>query len=126
MIQGQTATISAGVAGSPTPTEQWQFNGTNLVDGPRPNGDGISGSLTTTLVITNVQYPSSQGQYSIVASNRAGLLTNNMTLTVIVPPSISQQPTNITVLNGQPASAFTVVASGVRPRPISGRRAVCQ
>ena len=115
VIQGQTATISAGVAGSPTPTEQWQFSGTNLVDGPRPNGDGISGSLTTTLVITNVQYPSSQGQYSIVASNRAGLLTNNMTLTVIVPPSISQQPTNITVLNGQPAS-FTVVASGV-PAP---------
>lgn len=115
VIQGQTATISAGVAGSPTPTEQWQFNGTNLVDGPRPNGDGISGSQTTTLVITNVQYPTSQGQYSIVASNRAGLLTNNMTLTVIVPPGITQQPSNITVLNGQPAS-FTVVATGV-PAP---------
>jgi pectin methylesterase-like acyl-CoA thioesterase len=112
VIQGQTATISAGVAGSPTPTLQWQFNGTNLVDGPRSNGDGISGSTTSTLVITNTQYPSTQGEYSLVASNRAGVLTNNMMLTVIVTPSITQQPTNITVLNGQPAS-FTVGASGV-------------
>ncbi len=35
VIVGNTAIITASVSGSPTPTLQWQFNGTNLMDGRR-------------------------------------------------------------------------------------------
>jgi pectin methylesterase-like acyl-CoA thioesterase len=116
VIVGNTATISASVAGSPTPTLQWQFNGTNLMDGPTGNGDTITGSTNSTLIISDVQYPSSQGQYSLVASNTAGVITNSMMLTVTVPPSISSQPTSLVVTNGQPAS-FSVTAGGGVPAP---------
>jgi pectin methylesterase-like acyl-CoA thioesterase len=116
VIVGNTATISASVAGSPIPTLQWQFNGTNLTDGPTGNGDTITGSTNSTLIITDVQYPSDQGQYSLVASNTAGVITNSMVLTVTVPPSISSEPTNLVVLNGQPAS-FSVTAGGGVPAP---------
>ncbi len=114
VIVGQTAIIATSVSGSPTPTLQWQFMGANISDGPTGNGDTISGSTTSTLTILNVQYPSSQGQYSLVASNSADVITNSMTLTVIVPPTISVQPTNLVVTNGQSAS-FSVTAAGVPP-----------
>jgi pectin methylesterase-like acyl-CoA thioesterase len=115
VIAGNTAIINASVSGSPTPTLQWQFNGTNLTDGPTGRGDTISGSSTSILTVTDAQYPSSQGQYSLIASNIAGAATNSMMLTVTVTPTISAEPTNLVVLNGQPAS-FSVTASGV-PAP---------
>jgi hypothetical protein len=115
VITGQAATISASVSGSPLPTLQWQFMGNSISDGPTGNGDVIYGSATSSLTVSNAQYPSSQGQYSIVASNSAGVVTNSMTLTVIVIPSISAQPTNLVVTNSQGA-AFSVTAAGV-PAP---------
>ena len=115
VIAGNNATIAATVSGSPAPTLQWQFMSTNISDGPTGNGDSYSGTATSSLTVSNVQYPASQGQYSLVASNTAGVVTSNMTLTVIVPPVIVSQPTNITVTNSQSA-AFSVTASGV-PAP---------
>jgi len=112
---GTVATISAAVSGSPVPTVQWQFAGTNLVDGPQADGSTIGGSGTSTLTINNVQYPSGQGVYALIASNSAGAVTNTMTLTVIVSPVITNQPADLVVTNGQQAS-FTVVAGGV-PAP---------
>src|SRR5262249_15961663 len=47
-----------------------------------------------------------------VASNSAGMATNSATLYVLVPPAISQQPTNLTVVVSNSAS-FSVAASGV-------------
>lgn len=111
-IAGTTATISPSVSGSPVPTLQWQFNGSNLSDGLQGNGSTISGSAASTLTIANLQYPGSQGTYSLVASNSADVLTNGMVLTVIVKPSISGQPQSLVVTNAQSA-AFTVVAGGV-------------
>ena len=103
VIQGNNATFSASVAGLPLPTVQWQKNGVDIV------------GATTTLTITNAQYPGDQATYSIIATNFAGSATNNATLTVIVPPAITTQPTNLTVLNGAAAS-FSVGATGV-PAP---------
>lgn len=104
VIQGNNATFTASVAGAPTPDVQWQKNGVE-----------IPGATTASLTITNAQYPADQATYSIVATNVAGALTNSATLTVIVPPVITDQPTNLTVNNGSPA-AFTVIATGV-PAP---------
>jgi pectin methylesterase-like acyl-CoA thioesterase len=104
VIQGNNATFTASVAGLPIPAIQW-----------RKNGVDISGATGTSLTITNAQYPADNTTYSIVATNSAGGVTNSATLTVTVPPVITTQPTNLTVLNGA-AAAFTVAVTGV-PAP---------
>lgn len=101
VIQGNTGTFSASVAGLPAPTVQWQENGTD-----------IPGATGTSLILTNVQFSQDGFVYSIIASNVAGTATNGATLHVIIAPSISQQPTNLTVNVGQSAT-FSVTASGV-------------
>lgn len=115
VIAGQTANINASASGNPYPALQWQFGGGNLTDGPGPNGEIYAGTQTTSLSITNVQYPADQGTYSFVATNIAGDVTNTMTLTVIVTPGITNQPASVVVTNSQSAS-FTVLAGGV-PAP---------
>jgi hypothetical protein len=115
VIAGNNTTISDSPSGSPVPVLQWQFNGTNLTDGVQNDGSGIIGSMTAALTITNVQYPGDQGTYSLVASNSAGLATNNTYLTVIVTPTISVQPISQVVTNTQSVT-FSVTASGV-PAP---------
>lgn len=105
VIQGNNATFTASVAGSPLPDIQWQTGGTN-----------IPGANSPTLVVNNVQYPVNDQQiYSIIATNSAGSVTNSATLTVIVPPVITSQPVSLVVTNTQAAS-FTVAATGV-PNP---------
>ena len=105
VIQGNNATLSATVAGSPLPGVQW-----------RRGGVDIPGATTVSYTVTNAQYPADdQAVFCIVATNACGAATNCATLTVIVTPSITCQPTNVTVVSGAPAS-FTVCATGV-PSP---------
>jgi hypothetical protein len=53
--------------------------------------------------------------FSVVVSNSAGSVTsNNATLTVKTPPTITTQPANKTVTVGKTAK-FTVVATGAAP-----------
>ncbi len=112
VIAGNNATLVATlIAGAPAPTYQWYFGGTPLTD----DGIHISGSTSLSLTITNVQNPADQGTYSIIASNVAGTFTNSATLTVIVTPVITPQPTNLTVNVGDTA-VFTSGATGV-PTP---------
>ena len=106
VIHGSNATFTASVAGVPTPTIQWQKNGAD-----------ISGATTASLTITNAQYPTDQATYSIVASNVAGSLTNSATLTVLVPVSISVQPTNQVVNSGSPVTLLVGAKNG-SPRPV--------
>lgn len=101
VVQNSNATFSASVSGLPVPGLQWMLSGTNL-----PNATNSS------LVVTNVQYAQNGWVCSIVASNAAGQATNSATLFVLVPPVISQSPTNIAVVPGSPA-IFSVTASGV-------------
>jgi pectin methylesterase-like acyl-CoA thioesterase len=101
IVQGSNATFSASVSGLPLPTLQWRVNGVD-----------VPGANNSSLVISNVQYSQNGFGYSLVASNTAGLATNGATLYVLVPPAISQQPTNLAVVAGSPA-LFSVTASGV-------------
>ncbi len=101
VLQGNNATFAASVSGLPLPTLQWRVNGADL-----------SGATGVSLTLTNVQYSSNGFVYSLVASNVAGLATNSATLYVLVPPTIAQQPTNLSVVTGSPAS-LSVVATGV-------------
>jgi hypothetical protein len=63
---GQPVTFSAGAAGFPTPTYQWQFDGTNI-SGATSNSYTIS---STTL--TNIGY------YTVVASNSVNTNTSSV------------------------------------------------
>lgn len=101
VVQSNNATFSASASGLPLPTLQWRVNGAD-----------IAGATAASLTLTNVLYAQNGFVYSVVASNVAGLVTNSATLTVLVPPSISQQPTNVSVFVGAPAN-FSVTASGV-------------
>jgi hypothetical protein len=75
-FEGQTVQFTAVVNGSPTPAFQWQWNGTNL-----------TGETSSTLSLFNVQ-SNQAGVYSVVASNTAGTITTNATLTVTAKPRL--------------------------------------
>jgi hypothetical protein len=103
-VAGQNVTFNAGANGSPVPAYQWYFNGTNQ----------MGGKTSSTLTLSNVQ-PSQAGGYSVTASNVVGSVTSLVAqLTVLVPPSVTTQPTNFTVVSGGNA-AFYVAASGSAP-----------
>ncbi len=104
ILQGNPAAFVASVSGTPTPAVQWYKDGSVL-----------TGETSPTLTLLNVQYPADEATYSIVATNLNGKATNSATLTVLVPPGISAEPTSQTVPQGSPAS-FTVVATG-HPTP---------
>jgi autotransporter-associated beta strand protein len=107
VIQGSNVTFSTTVElANPYPTFQWQ---TNHADVP--------GATNTSLTLTNVQYDVLNGAtISIIASNAACVTTNNATLTILVPPVINPQPTNLTVHVGDTA-VFVSGATG-HPTPV--------
>jgi sugar lactone lactonase YvrE len=88
---------------------QWQFNGTNLAD-----GGNLSGSATTNLVLTPVA-ATNAGSYDVVITNAWGSVTSSVvTLTVLLPPSITSQPVSQSIVYGQNA-VFTMTATGPGP-----------
>ena len=83
---------------------QWYLYGSNL----------LVGATSFSLSITNVQ-TTNAGNYSVVITNAAGSTTSSVaTLTVLVGPVITIQPTNITAIQGSTV-AFTVSATGSTP-----------
>ena len=107
VIQGNNANFSTTVViANPPPIFQWQTNGVD-----------VAGATNTGLTLTNVQYAALNGAtVSVIASNAACITTNSATLTILVPPVINPQPTNITVNVGGTA-VFTSGATGV---PVPG------
>jgi hypothetical protein len=101
--QGSDVTFAVTATGTPPPTYQWRFNGTN-----------IPGATATAYTRANVQ-PADAGDYSVVASNVAGSATSsNATLTVNVPPAITAQPQGLTATAGSNVT-FSVTATGTAP-----------
>jgi len=96
VVAGTSPTISPTVTGTPTPTYQWQTNGTS-----------ITGATAATLTLTNVQYAQNGYVYSLIATNSQGAVTNSMTLTVIVPPAI----TGLTPQSDTVGSTVTIAPS---------------
>ena len=95
VIQGNNATFSTTVViANPYPTFQWQTNGVNV--------DGATGTQFDAQQCSI--YALNNATVSVIASNAAGIVTNSATLTVIVTPVITPQPTNITVNVGDTAS----------------------
>ena len=103
---GTAATFTVTATGTPTPAYRWCKGGVNL-----NNGGNISGCTTPTLTIANVA-ASDATNYTVVLTNSQGSITSAVaTLTVIVPPAITNQPASRTNSLGSTAT-FTVGAGG--------------
>jgi hypothetical protein len=101
--QGNSAMFTVIASGTAPLSYQWRFNGANIV--------GATGSSYTR---NNVQ-TNDTGNYSVVITNSVNtIVSSNATLTVIVPPSITTQPQNVTVNPGGDAT-FILAAAGTAP-----------
>ena len=104
LVQGGTANLEVIATGTPAPSYQWSKEGID-----------IPGATTSTLTLGPL-LPSDTGNYTVRVSNPSGkVLSAAATLTVEFPPTITLQPTPLTVTSGSPAS-FSVAASGL-PAP---------
>ena len=97
VTQGDSGTFTVTVIlANPQPMFQWQTNGVD-----------VAGATSASLTLDNIQYGLDGAAVSVIVSNAACLETNSATLTVLVPPTITTQPTNLTVNVG---AAVTLVS----------------
>ena len=102
-IVGNNVAFVATATGDATLAYQWRFNGTNILG-------ATSSSYTLTSVTTN-----SAGNYQVVVTNDFGAVTSVVaTLTVLVPPTITAQPVDLTLLAGGSGN-FSVAVIGESP-----------
>jgi pectate lyase len=102
---GATANFFVSANGTAPLSYQWQKNGSD-----------IPGATSSSLAVANAQ-DADAGTYTVVVSNAAGSATSEpvaLTVTHIVPPTITTQPASQTKNVGDGVT-FTVVASGTAP-----------
>ncbi|HEY9174109.1 MAG TPA: immunoglobulin domain-containing protein [Verrucomicrobiae bacterium] len=100
---GTTATFTVTATSATPMTYQWRKGTTNL-----------SGQTNSFLTFT-AQLSDAATNYNVVVSNNEGSTNSRWaTLTVLVPPSITGQPTNLFLPAGSTA-AFHVTATGSEP-----------
>jgi hypothetical protein len=81
----------------------------------RKNGADISGATYSSYTTPATAATDDGSLFSVVVSNNSGSVTsNNATLTVRTPPTITTQPADQTVSAGQRAH-FSVTATGTPP-----------
>jgi hypothetical protein len=81
----------------------------------RENGQDINGATSAPYTTPPTTAADNGALFSVVVSNGGGSVTsNNATLTVRLPPSITTQPADRTVPAGHRAR-FTVTATGATP-----------
>jgi hypothetical protein len=108
VTQGKTNTFSVTAIGAAPLSYQWRFGI------PGSGGANLAGATNAILSVTNAQ-PTNAGNYRVIITNLFGSATSAVaTLTVLVPPSITQQPQSQTVPEGTNV-AFTVMATGTLP-----------
>lgn len=100
---GSNATFSVAAYGATNLAYQWLLAGAP-----------ITGASSSAYTRTNVG-AADAGGYSVVVTNSLGTITSAVaTLTVRTPPVITNQPANVTVVAGNPAT-FSVGAGGTAP-----------
>jgi sugar lactone lactonase YvrE len=104
VTNGNPASLTLTAFGTAPLNYQWYFNGTTAVDG------GTNATLNFSNATTN-----QSGNYFCVITNAYGSVTSVIaTLTAVVLPGITTQPTNQIVVTGGSVT-FTVSASGTGP-----------
>ncbi|MGZ4964778.1 MAG: immunoglobulin domain-containing protein, partial [Limisphaerales bacterium] len=100
---GSSASFSVGAAGAATLVYQWQFNGSN-----------IAGATDSVFAIASAGL-TDQGSYSVTVMNQFGSVTSaNVSLTVLTPVSLTQQPQSRTNAVGS-WPVFSVNVTGTPP-----------
>ena len=113
-VQGANVNFTVAAAGTPPLGYQWLQNGLPLSD----DGIHVTGSATTSLTLNGV-LDSDAGNYSVVVTNGVGgVVSTDAALTVIVPPLITAQPADQTVIQGTGAT-FSVTVSTNNTMPLS-------
>jgi glucose/arabinose dehydrogenase len=111
VLQGQPATFTVTAAGSTPLSYQWQRNQVNI-----PGANGPSHFIAGTTIADN------GATFRCVVTNTFGSATSNeATLTVNAPPSITGHPSSQTVTQGQ-AATFGVTAAGTAPLSFQWQR----
>lgn len=111
------ATVNAGsnvsftVTASGTATLNYQWFKNSAI---------ISGATNATLALANVTAADSASYFATVSNAVGSASSGAATLTVLTPPSITTQPTNTTVVQGNNAS-FTIGISGTAPLNLQWR-----
>jgi glucose/arabinose dehydrogenase len=101
VLQGQPATFSVVASGSAPLNYQWQRNQVN-----------ISNATSSSYTLTTTAQADDGAKFRVVVTNGFGTATSNeATLTVNAPPTITGHPASQTVTQGQPAT-FGVTAVG--------------
>lgn len=119
-VVGASVDFVVVASGAPAPAYQW-FIG----DSPLADGDGITGSATSILTLSNLT-ASRAGVYRVVISNSAGSVEREAALVVQTPPMIVSGPgpevrsvlagTTVTFTagaSGDPAPSFRWLRNGV-------------
>ena len=103
---GQTATFTVTTSGSGI-TYQWKKGGVDIT-----NGGNVSGALTPVLTLTNTA-TTDAGSYSCTITNTCSGVLNSTSATLAVNtlPTITSQPTDVTICGSSPIT-FTVAATG--------------
>jgi uncharacterized delta-60 repeat protein len=83
---GSVAAFNIVAGGDPPVSFSWQKNGAALAD-----GGNVSGSLTSTLTLSNVLHADSGG-YSVIVSNAGGSVTSIVAILTVIDPIIAIQP----------------------------------
>ena len=105
--EGQNAMFEATASGFPAPTVQWQLS----TDGGA-SWEALAGASSSQLTIPSTATSQSGHQYRAVFTSAAGQVTSTAAvLTVRRAPSVSQQPSSVTIEEGQSAT-FEAAASG--------------
>jgi hypothetical protein len=104
-----TAIFTVSLSSGTSPGYQWFKNTTNLLS----DGGNLSGATTATLTITNV-LGANRGEYSVIVSNAAGVVTSTNAMLSVIDPAILAQPQSTTNTVGSTAT-FSVTAVGTEP-----------
>ena len=104
---GQAASFTATATGTAPLSYQWRKNGVN-----------IAGATAASYTMPTTTTTDSGSTFGVVVSNSVGSVTSAAAMLTVnaapVAPTITTQPANQTVTEGQTA-AFTVVATGTAP-----------
>jgi Immunoglobulin I-set domain len=107
---GTTATFTAAATGTPTPTVQWMVStngGTSF--------SAVPGATSTTLSFTTAAGQNGNLYEAVFTNTNGSTTTTAAALTVDFAPTITMNPVNLTVGNGD-AATFTAAANG-NPAP---------
>jgi len=113
---GAEVTFNATATGTTPLSFQWQFDGTNLTNGPNISGATISGIATNSTLTIFTAQTNESGNYLVIVTNFAGSVTSSVAVLTVtnIPPTITAQPTNQTVGVGSTVT-FSVFGTGTPP-----------